>query len=72
MAASPTDTDTARMTNSIPFCETCGRVGPSISGFHPNDEGLVRWTLYRCGHVRTDVAPDGVLATADEGQLSTL
>ncbi len=43
----------------------------SISGFHPNDEGLVRWTLYRCGHVRTDVAPDGVLAT-DEGQLSTL
>ena len=43
------------MTDPIPFCEQCGRPGPSLSGVHVGDEGLVRWTLYRCGHVHTQV-----------------
>ena len=44
---------TARMDEPTPFCDTCGRVGVSLTGMHPNDDGLVQWTLYRCGHVRT-------------------
>ena len=43
------------MTNQVPFCERCGRPGPTLSGFHPREDGLVRWTLFRCGHMRTEV-----------------
>ena len=43
----------ARMDEPTPFCDTCGRVGVTLTGMHPDDDGLVRWTLYRCGHVRT-------------------
>jgi len=25
---------------------------------HVSDDGLVRWTLYRCGHVHTQVVPE--------------
>jgi hypothetical protein len=41
------------MDEPTPFCDTCGRVGVTLTGMHPDDDGLVRWTLYRCGHVRT-------------------
>jgi hypothetical protein len=27
---------------------------------HVSDEGLVRWTLYRCGHVLTEIVLDDV------------
>lgn len=46
------------MTDPVPFCEQCGRPGPSLSGMHVSDDGLVRWTLYRCGHVHTQVVPE--------------
>jgi hypothetical protein len=25
---------------------------------HPRDEGLVKWTLYRCGHVHSEIVLD--------------
>ena len=52
------------MDEPTPFCDICGRVGVSLTGMHPDDDGLVRWTLYRCGHVRTliDVGADEPLA----------
>ena len=46
------------MTDPVPFCERCGRPGQSLSGMYVGDEGLVRWTLYRCGHVHTQVVLD--------------
>jgi hypothetical protein len=48
------------MDEPTPFCDMCGRVGVTLTGMHPDDDGLVRWTLYRCGHVRTliDVGAD--------------
>ena len=54
----------ARMDEPTPFCDMCGRVGVSLTGMHPDDDGLVRWTLYRCGHVRTliDVGADEPVA----------
>ncbi|MGZ8580506.1 MAG: hypothetical protein ACXWW9_04415 [Actinomycetota bacterium] len=51
------------MTDPIPFCERCGRPGPSLSGMHVGDEGIVRWTLYRCGHVHTQIVLDDAAAT---------
>lgn len=48
------------MTDAVPFCERCGRPGPSLSGVHPGSDGLVRWTLYRCGHVRQEIVYDDV------------
>ncbi len=42
----------------VPFCEECGRVGARLSGLHPGDAGIVRWTLYACGHVTTEIALD--------------
>lgn len=48
----------APMSDPVPFCEQCGRPGSSLSGIHVSDEGLVRWTLYRCGHVVTHVVID--------------
>jgi hypothetical protein len=66
----------ARMEQPTPFCDTCGRVGVSLTGMHPSDDGLVRWALYRCGHVRTivlvsDVEPErtpSVFAEHDDGR----
>lgn len=52
------------MDDRVPFCEECGRVGTGLSGLHVDDTGLVRWTLYRCGHVTTQIVLDEVL-TAD-------
>jgi hypothetical protein len=48
------------MTEAIPFCGRCGRPGPSLSGLHPGTDGLVRWTLYRCGHVLQEIVYDDV------------
>jgi hypothetical protein len=52
------------MDEPTPFCDMCGRVGVTLTGMHPDDDGLVRWTLYRCGHVRTliDVGADELAA----------
>ena len=50
--------DTARMESSVPFCEECGRLGPRLTGVHPSDAGVVRWTLYRCGHMKTEIVLD--------------
>lgn len=49
---------TPPMSDAVPFCQRCGRPGPSISGMHPRDEGIVRWTLYRCGHVHSEIVLD--------------
>lgn len=46
------------MTDPVPFCERCGRPGATLSGMHPGDEGLVHWTLYRCGHMHTRIVLD--------------
>jgi hypothetical protein len=43
---------------TLPFCTRCGRVGPRLTGLHIDDDGLVRWTLYPCGHVTTELALD--------------
>jgi hypothetical protein len=53
------------MDTSIPSCDRCGHVGVELAGMHPSHHGLVRWTLYSCGHMRTEV----VLETlpTDEG-----
>jgi hypothetical protein len=45
---------------SVPFCEECGVVGVTLSGLHPEDGGVVRWVIYRCGHVKTEIMPDEV------------
>jgi hypothetical protein len=31
-----------------------------LSGLHPGADGLVRWTLYRCGHVLQEIVYDDV------------
>ena len=56
------------MDTPIPFCEECGRVGARLSGLHPGDAGVVRWTLYPCGHVTTEIVLDPTLAS-DEPTL---
>jgi hypothetical protein len=40
----------------LPFCPECGRPGVGLTGMHPDDHGVVRWTLYRCGHLHTEIA----------------
>ena len=30
---------------------------------HPGDEGVVRWTLYRCGHMHTRLVIDDDVET---------
>ncbi len=47
--------DDLHMDTQLPFCDECGTVGARLSGVHPNDAGLVRWTLYKCGHVNTEM-----------------
>ncbi len=37
---------------------------------HPQDIGPVRWTLYRCGHVLTQVVPEDVVAAAETPELA--
>jgi hypothetical protein len=44
------------MDADMPFCSECGRIGARLSGLHPGDAGIVRWTLYACGHVATEIA----------------
>jgi hypothetical protein len=40
------------MTDRSQACARTSSQGrPSFSGMHVADDGLVRWTLYRCGHV---------------------
>lgn len=46
----------------VPFCEECGTIGPMLSGTHPGDGGVVRWAIYRCGHMKTEIALDDVAA----------
>lgn len=60
MPTAPPFATLPHMTPDVPFCERCGRPGPSLSGMHVSDEGLVRWTLYRCGHVLTEIVLDDV------------
>jgi hypothetical protein len=56
------------MNAPAPFCEECGRVGARLSGLHPGDAGIVRWTLYKCGHVTTEIVLDAA-ASGDEPEL---
>lgn len=58
MDVEPVAPDTHRMEGPVPFCEECGRVGARLTGVHPNDAGVVRWTLYRCGHMKTEIVLD--------------
>ena len=60
--------DTPDMDTRVPFCEECGRVGARLSGLHPHDVGIVRWTFYTCGHVTTKVVLDASM-TGDEPEL---
>ncbi len=48
------------MNASVPFCEECGVVGMVLSGLHPEEGGIVRWAIYRCGHVKTEIMLDDV------------
>ena len=60
------------MTDPVPFCKECGRPGPpSLSGMHPGDDGLVRWTLYRCGHMLTEIVLEDPTADASESPAPT-
>lgn len=56
------------MDTPAPFCGECGHVGASLSGLHPSDAGIVRWTIYRCGHVTTQIVLDAT-STGDEPEL---
>jgi hypothetical protein len=49
------------METPVPFCEECGVVGVRLSGLHPEEGGITRWALYRCGHVKTEIVLDEVL-----------
>ena len=51
----------------VPSCEECGHLGVALSGVHPTDGGVVRWTLYRCGHMTTEIQLEE--APADEPDL---
>jgi hypothetical protein len=50
------------MNPPVPFCEECGVVGVRLSGLHPEEGGVVRWAIYRCGHVKTQILLDEVPA----------
>jgi hypothetical protein len=49
------------MDTPTPFCEDCGTLGLMLSGVHPGDGGIVRWALYRCGHMKTEILLDEVV-----------
>jgi len=46
------------MERSTPSCGECGDLEVVLAGVHPGDAGVVRWTLFGCGHVATEVAGD--------------
>jgi len=50
------------MDEPVPFCGDCGAIGVMLSGMHPGDGGIVRWALYRCGHMKTEIVLEDVLA----------
>lgn len=58
------------MDEQLPICDECGTVGAMLSGLHPSDAGIVRWTIYRCGHTRTEIVIEGV-STGDEPDLQS-
>jgi hypothetical protein len=37
---------------------------------HPSTDGLVRWTLYRCGHLLTEIVLEDLDAPADVREVS--
>lgn len=57
--------ETTRMDRVVPFCEECGRPGVRLTGFHPTDAGLVRWTQYCCGHMKTQIVLEDELESVD-------
>lgn len=58
------------MDTQLPFCEECGTVGAMLSGLHPEAGGIVRWTIYRCGHTTTEVLLDEI-APGNEPDLQS-
>jgi hypothetical protein len=40
-----------------------------LSGVHPGAEGLIHWTLFRCGHMRAEVVLEEDSAPALEELL---
>lgn len=56
------------MDAQLPFCEECGAVGAMLSGVHPAAGGTVYWTIYRCGHTKTELHLEGV-PSGDEPDL---
>jgi hypothetical protein len=50
--------ETPRMVDPMPFCGDCGVVGVALTGVHPGADHLVRWTIYRCGHAKTEIVLD--------------
>jgi hypothetical protein len=50
------------MDTPVPFCEECGVIGVMLSGLHPEEGGIVRWAIYRCGHMKTEIVLDDVPA----------
>jgi hypothetical protein len=48
-----------------PSCDRCGHVGVELAGMHPSHKGLMRWTLYSCGHMSTEIVLDTI--RTDEG-----
>ena len=59
------------MTDQMPFCPECGTVGTMLSGLHPGAGGIVRWTIFRCGHTRTEVLLEGIPAGDEPDLLSS-
>ncbi|MEA2556578.1 MAG: hypothetical protein QOG88_116, partial [Actinomycetota bacterium] len=55
----------------VPFCEECGVVGVSLSGLHPEEGGIVRWAIYRCGHVKTQILLDEVAVDKPDLLMAT-
>ena len=60
------------MANPVPFCERCGRPGATLSGVHPGAEGLIAWTLFRCGHMRAEIVLDDQLDDQGDEAIPSL
>jgi hypothetical protein len=41
-----------------------------MSGMHPGNDGLVRWTLYRCGHLISRIVVEDAAADTETPELS--
>jgi hypothetical protein len=50
------------------YCERCGNTGVELSGMHPGDDGLMRWTLFACGHMATQL-DSGTVVVRDGADL---